>query len=87
MEDLFQRIGKLIIDENWEFEYYSGEVRDYINPKFKVIDAGGGSIGRDENGSYVSWNVDALEDWKATIYLQADEDYLRSSGFGKMVLF
>lgn len=76
MEDLFQRIGKLIIDENWEFEYYSGEVRDYINPKFKVIDAGGGSIGRDENGSYVSWNVDALEDWKATIYLQADEDYL-----------
>lgn len=76
MQSLFDKIEALILSENSEYEYRGGEVRDYIDPRFTLVDAGGGTIKKDEKGTYVCWNVKTLKDWSAKIRLKADASYL-----------
>lgn len=63
------------------------DIKDYIDPRFEVdeesVKAVGGTIGKDEKGTYVIWKnqtlgvkVDDISGWSKTFTVKAKEDYI-----------
>ena len=63
------------------------DIKDYIDPRFEVdeesVKAVGGTIGKDEKGTYVIWKdqtlgvkVDDIPGWSKTFIVKAQEDYI-----------
>lgn len=63
------------------------DIKDYIDPRFEVdeesVKAVGGTIGKDEKGTYVIWKdqtlgvkVDDIPGWSKTFTVKAKEDYI-----------
>lgn len=58
-------------------------IRDYIDPRFQIEDPGDGTVGKDENGSYVEWTKQELSSaeqvkkgWHKSIIIKAKPDFL-----------
>lgn len=59
-------------------------IKDYIDPRFEIINADGGRTGTDEGGTYVIWEnqdinaegLDGTAGWSRTIQVKAKKDYI-----------
>ena len=59
-------------------------IKDYIDPRFEIINADGGRTGTDEGGTYVIWTdqninaegLDGTAGWSKTIQVKAKENYI-----------
>lgn len=70
-----------------ETTFTQATIKDYIDPRFEVdeesVKAAGGTIGTDENGTYVIWEnqtinpeADGVPGWSRTITVKAKPEYI-----------
>ena len=76
LDAVFVEIAKVIYSTDEKVTYKYGDVIDYIDPRFEVIDTAGGVLGTDEKGVYIKWENQLLQNWNRVIKIRAIDSYV-----------
>lgn len=76
LDAVFVEIAKVIYNTDEKVTYKYGDVIDYIDPRFEVIDTAGGVLGTDEKGVYIKWENQLLQNWNRVIKIRAIDNYV-----------
>lgn len=76
LDAVFVEIAKVIYSTDEKVTYKYGNVIDYIDPRFEVIDTAGGELGKDDKGVYIKWDNQLLQNWNKVIKIRAIDSYV-----------
>ena len=76
LDAVFVEITKAIYSTDEKVIYKYGNVIDYIDPRFEVIDTADGVLGTDEKGVYIKWENQLLQNWNKVIKIRVIDSYV-----------
>lgn len=76
LDAVFVEIAKVIYNTDEKVTYKYGNVIDYIDPRFEVIDTAGGVLESDDKGVYIKWDNQLLQNWNRVIKIRAIDSYV-----------
>ena len=76
LDAVFVEIAKVIYSTDEKVTYKYGNVIDYIDPRFEVLDTAGGELGKDDKGVYIKWDNQLLQNWNKVIKIRAIDSYV-----------